>query len=431
MDNKKKVVRKGLSFDEQSARKGNASLIIHNVTIANHGTYKCLVTYGPHQKYREIQLSVYAKPVLSILSYNVRRNTESALTCMATGFFPVDIGITWYRDGEVLKNQFMGKPNKNKDRTYQMKSFTTITPSDDNENKTFTCRIQHVSLPEALQEDFQLVYEETSFTMAIVVGVVLVVLIATVIGIFCWKEKQLRAGTAMFSVLDIDGPSKLIAGEEASLYCRATKCSKNMSVTWLEKRGEEVHEIPASDGGDEEEQARLLDTQYDVISCKEGPNYTSSLKFRPCVAKHKDVTFICRYSCGKEKKEKKFHCGTIYAKVQMIQPVRRSLDISGEVKYSITLEKFYPSDIRIRWSHGVKEPYEALSSTETFTEIPDGTFGVCSEVKISEDLLKDPEFGVRVTWEHESLDTPGCKDLCIRESERLPIDSSDGKDSET
>ncbi|XP_073490698.1 uncharacterized protein [Aquarana catesbeiana] len=270
-DNKEKVIRKGLSFDEQEAIK--------------------------------------ARPLLSILSKSIQRNKENALTCMAIGFFPPDIRITWYRDGEVLKNQSMGKLNKYKDRTYQVKSSMTITPSDDDQNKTFTCTIQHVSLPEAIQEDFEVVYEETSSTEPIVVGVVLLVLIATVIGIFSWKQTYRRAAT--FTLMEIDGLSKLVAGEETFLYCRATNCPENTSVTWLEKRRGQVCEIPEYHGGDNEEEERLMDTQYGVISCRDGPNFTSSLKFKPNVTNHKDVTFICRYSCGKWRQEKTFHCRAI------------------------------------------------------------------------------------------------------------------------
>ncbi|PIO22802.1 hypothetical protein AB205_0201830, partial [Aquarana catesbeiana] len=215
--------------------------------------------------------------------------------------------------------------------------------------------------------------------------------------------------------MDIEGPTKLIAGEETSLYCRATNCPENTSVTWLEKRRGQVYEIPEYHGGDKEEEERLMDTQYGVISCREGPNFTSSLKFKPNMSSHKDVTFICRYSCENKKKKKTFHCRDIYAKPQLVQPISRSLIVSGVLKYLVTLENFYPRNITIRWTQGIGEPQESLPSTETITDIPDGTYNVYSEVTIPEELLKDPEFRVRVTWEHESLDIPGYKDLSIRD----------------
>ncbi|PIO27104.1 hypothetical protein AB205_0219840, partial [Aquarana catesbeiana] len=407
-----------MSLNVESLGDGYASLHISNVTISDRGTYMCTVIYNAESKEKEISLKVFAKPLLSIQSMKVQTNTENTLTCKATGFFPPDILITWYRKGEVLRNHIMGKPQLYKDGMYQVNSTMTIIPTKDDQNQIFSCKVQHDSLQEPLQKDFQLFYEdiETSSNVVTVVCIILMLIIAVGIGIFCWRQKYRKKDIGVFPVMDIEGPTKLIAGKETSLYCKATNCPENTSVTWLEKRGGQVYEIPESHGGDKEEEERLMDTQYGVISCIEGSNYTSLLKFRPSVTNHKDVTFICRYSCGEEKKEKTFHCRTIYAKPQLVQPISRSLIVSGVLKYLVTLENFYPRDITIRWTQGIGEPQEALSSTETFRDISDGTYNVYSEVTIPEELLKDPEFRVRMSWEHESLDTPGYKNLSIRDS---------------
>ncbi|XP_040212173.1 uncharacterized protein LOC120943119 [Rana temporaria] len=412
-----------MSLNVESLRDGFASLHISNVSISDGGIYKCSVIYSPESKEKEISFEVFAKPLLSILNTKVHRNTEKTLTCTATGFFPPDIGITWYRNKEVLRNPLMGKPQMYENGTYYVDSNVTITPTDDDQNKTFSCRVQHDSLQEPLQKDYLLIFEDievdqslSSVVIAICIVLPLAIIIFGIV-IFSLKQKNRKKDIEVFAVMDIEGPSKLIAGEETSLYCRATNCPENTSVTWLEKRGGEVCEIPESHGGDKEEEERLMDTEYGVISCREGPNLTSSLTFRPNVTNHKDVTFICRYSRGKEKKEKTFHCGDIYAKPQLVQSISRSLIVSGVLKYLVTLENFYPKNITIRWTRGIGEPQEALPSRETFTDNPDGTSNVYSEVKIPEEHLKDPEFRVRVSWEHESLDTPGYKDLSIRDSE--------------
>ncbi|XP_077303645.1 uncharacterized protein LOC143923711 isoform X2 [Lithobates pipiens] len=409
-----------MTLDVESLKNGNASLHISNVTISDGGIYKCSIIYSPESKEKEISFEVLAKPVLSILNMKLRRNTENTLTCRATGFFPPDIGITWYRNGEVLGNQFMGIPQMYKDATYYMDSTVTITPTTDDQNQTFSCRVQHDSLQGPLQRDYHPDFEEmetSSHTVIVVCILVLITIFAVGIGFFLWRQKYRKKDEETFTLMDIEGPTKLIAGEEASIFCKATKFPENTNVTWLEKRRGQVYEIPESHGGDKEEEERLMDTQYGVISCREGPNYTSSLKFRPSMANHKDVTFICRYSHGKEKKEKTFHCRAIYAKPQLLQPISQRLFVSEELKYLVTLEKFYPKNIKIRWTHGVGDPQEILPSTETFTDISDGTYNVCSEVRIPEELLKDPEFRVRVSWEHESLDTLGYKDLSIRDPE--------------
>ncbi|XP_075037397.1 uncharacterized protein LOC142098450 [Mixophyes fleayi] len=224
-----------------------------------------------------------------------------------------------------------------------------------------------------------------------------------------------------FTVKNIEGPPKLFHGEETTLYCTATNCPEDIHVTWLERRAGEVHEIQQSQPVDIEEEERLVDTSYIIKSQREGHLYSSSLRFIPYMEAHRDVTFICRYVSGQRSTEKKFHCRTIYVKPQLLQPMSQSLLVSANLKYSMFLDKFYPKHINITWTCGVGESQEMIpsneTSTETFTENPDGTFNVCSEVRMSEDLLKDPGFRVHVSWEHESLDEPGHKELSIRDPE--------------
>ncbi|XP_068102586.1 uncharacterized protein [Hyperolius riggenbachi] len=411
-------------FSKEALGHGDASIRVSNVTISDGGIYKCLVTYTPDEKETEISLEVQAKPSAPIPKTSVKENTENTLTCMATGFFPPDIGITWLREGEVLANQLMGKPEKNSDGTYQVTSTVTITPNGDEEqNRIYSCRIQHASLQHPMQEDFKLSYEEESSTVPIVAGIVVVAFIGIVAAvIFIIMQKRLKSKKAMKTLIvnDIEGPSKLIAGKEVVLSCTAPNFTETPSVTWLEKRGGDTKEIPESPGGDMEEEERLLETQqYVVTSEQDGLKYKSSLKFTPDIAKHKGVTLICRYTCGKEKIEKTFPCTPLYATPQLLQPITRSLFVSGELRYSVTLERFYPRDIAVRWTSVLGESEKGLTSTAILTDCLDGTHSACSEVEIPEDLLKDPKFRVRVSWEHGSQDTPEYKDLSIRDKEYL------------
>ncbi|XP_073492278.1 uncharacterized protein [Aquarana catesbeiana] len=179
------------SLDGDQALNGIADLIISNTLLSDGGIYKCSVNYSSFPMDREISMNVSARPLISILNKSVQRNTENNLTCMANGFFPNNINVTWYKDGEVLKNQLMGEPLQYDNGTYQVNSTVTITPNNDDRNKTFSCRIQHVSLQEPLQEDFQLLYEgvnnqefqsESSLHVGIIIGIVIPVVI-TIIGI--------------------------------------------------------------------------------------------------------------------------------------------------------------------------------------------------------------------------------------------------------
>ncbi|XP_040190667.1 uncharacterized protein LOC120922643 [Rana temporaria] len=182
------------SLDKDRALNGNASLTISNPSVSDGGLYTCSVNYSSFPMEREISMSVSARPLLSILSKSVQRNRENTLTCMANGFFPNDIDVTWCKDGEVLKNQFMGKSLKYNNGTYQVNSTVTITPSDDDQNRTFSCRIQHVSLQEPLQKDFQLSYEESSSHVVIIIGIVIavVLIIGIIAAVILCRRKQKR-----------------------------------------------------------------------------------------------------------------------------------------------------------------------------------------------------------------------------------------------
>ncbi|XP_066433652.1 uncharacterized protein [Eleutherodactylus coqui] len=54
-----------------------------------------------------------------------------------------------------------------------------------------------------------------------------------------------------------------------------------------------------------------------------------------------------------------------------------------------------------------------MSSTELLDDNPDTTYSISSEVRIPEDRHKDPRFTVRVTWEHESMESPESRELSI------------------
>ncbi|XP_053550156.1 uncharacterized protein LOC128641646 [Bombina bombina] len=104
----------------------------------------------------------------------------------------------------------------------------------------------------------------------------------------------------------------------------------------------------------------------------------------------------------------------------MIEPVKSSL-CPGEILYSLNLQRFYPKEINISWTYRVGDDNKTISALETFKENPDGTFNVCSEVRIPENHMKGPSFSVQATWEHESLDKPGSKTLDIKDLIWEPI----------
>eukprot|EP00079_Xenopus_tropicalis_P031742 XP_017945513.1 PREDICTED: RLA class I histocompatibility antigen, alpha chain 11/11-like [Xenopus tropicalis] len=81
---------------------------------------------------------------------------------MANGFYPVDIDVSWYKDNKHLTDSQMDKPERNPDGTYRVRGTVTLPPMDGQLDHNFSCRVQHRSLQQPLQEDAQLEYEDNS-----------------------------------------------------------------------------------------------------------------------------------------------------------------------------------------------------------------------------------------------------------------------------
>ncbi|CAJ0948036.1 unnamed protein product [Ranitomeya imitator] len=295
---------------------------------------------------------VYLRAVSSvtITDKKVVLNAKSVLRCSATGFFPPDIDIKWIRDGKQLEDNIsIGDPWRNPNRTYSVNSTVTITPTEEDREQNFSCRVHHKSLQEPLQEDFHLVYEDRSSAWIMAVCYVPVVILIIIIAVVLWWRLIWRK--APLIICDIVGPPKLIDGEEAVLCCTVDDAPEDLCVTWLIRRAGQEQEIQTSQRRERaEEEESLLDTSYVIKSQVVGRQYSSSLSFIPHMERHKGVTFICRGVSGKHKGERTFSCEMIYVKPKMSQPIKRSLSDCREMKYLLTLEKFYPKSINIIWT---------------------------------------------------------------------------------
>ncbi|XP_053550154.1 uncharacterized protein LOC128641644 [Bombina bombina] len=407
----------GVSFNKEAAKDGNVSLTLSDVTISDGGTYRCVVIYSPEKDERDIKLEILVPPIITIPNKVIIRNKDHMLHCSAIGFYPADINITWLGDGEILQRSLLGKVHQNFNGTYNVDSTVTITKN--HEKRMLSCRVQHASLKEPLQEDFYPVYiDEQPIVVIVVSCAAAVVLVGAVTGVIlrfkCRQTKALQSIT----VSDIKGPLKMIEGEEVTLYCTATNCTGDMHVKWFEEINGSESEIPHTQSQDEEESENLLGRLYVVTLNREGHNdQTSSIRFIPSVEKHRNVTFSCRFNYAGKTREKRFLCNTLCAKPQILEPVKHILCASGEILYSLKLQKFYPKDICISWTCGVGDLHNTILSKEISEENPAGRFNVCSEIRIPGDHFKDPSFSLYVTWEHKSLDTAGSKYLTIKDQE--------------
>ncbi|KAG9463689.1 hypothetical protein GDO78_021276, partial [Eleutherodactylus coqui] len=146
------------SLDIEKALNGRVDLSISNIALSDAGFYACSVLYSRVRKTKDITVYVTAPPQVTITRKTVVLNEESVLRCSITGFYPVDIGIKWFRGREMLRDVTEDKPRRNSDGSYSVDSTATITPTEEDREQNFSCRVQHESLKKPLQEDFQLLY---------------------------------------------------------------------------------------------------------------------------------------------------------------------------------------------------------------------------------------------------------------------------------
>ncbi|XP_048448350.1 class I histocompatibility antigen, F10 alpha chain-like, partial [Rhincodon typus] len=106
------------------------------------------------------------------------------LSCLVTGFYPVDIEVTWLRNGEVMSETQSSGIRPNHDGTHQIQKEIEINPGDEDQ---YSCQIEHSSLSEAKFYQWEIPQNSVEhFHLVIVIGIVIV--IAAIFGIILWKR---------------------------------------------------------------------------------------------------------------------------------------------------------------------------------------------------------------------------------------------------
>ncbi|XP_016045764.1 tapasin-related protein isoform X2 [Erinaceus europaeus] len=172
--------QKGASLEPQQLQTaGNASLTLASLTVKDEGAYICQITTSRYQAQQIVQLSVQALPKVKLSQAS--EALPSSLTCHVTGFYPLDMAVTWSRQ-EVggaptpVSDASFSSLRQNAAGTYSISSFLVAEPGS--EGATYTCHVTHISLQEPLVASTQVAPPEqrTGFGILVASGLFLITL---------------------------------------------------------------------------------------------------------------------------------------------------------------------------------------------------------------------------------------------------------------
>nr|XP_014350855.1 PREDICTED: major histocompatibility complex class I-related gene protein-like [Latimeria chalumnae] len=130
------------------------------------------------------------RPEVTVYDKPGSESKSVSLTCMATGFHPRAVDVSWVRDGNTqMSNAYTAGILPNEDGTFQIKRTLQI---DSEDKRSYACHVDHSSLEEIMKVPWVPSNGLATWIIIVIVIVVVVVavLVAAVVGFLIWRRKK-------------------------------------------------------------------------------------------------------------------------------------------------------------------------------------------------------------------------------------------------
>ncbi|XP_013813476.1 tapasin-related protein isoform X1 [Apteryx mantelli] len=179
---------------------GDASLNLQGVSVADEGTYICLVSTPQHQIQHIIQLQVAEPPKVRVIPAQVsfERDVTTTLTCDIAGYYPLDVSVSWTQktaedEAEItLSSTRFSSHRQSQDGTYSITSYLSISSAAVQAPATYSCHVSHVALEEPISVSAYLKAPEKTGSEGLVGGFIATVIFVVVLFIVLRRKRTVK-----------------------------------------------------------------------------------------------------------------------------------------------------------------------------------------------------------------------------------------------
>uniref|UniRef100_A0A4W3GKA0 Natural cytotoxicity triggering receptor 3 ligand 1-like n=1 Tax=Callorhinchus milii TaxID=7868 RepID=A0A4W3GKA0_CALMI len=456
-----RVSRVGTRFAGELA-KGKAALFLPEVGIEDQGDYECTVIASPDEGSATCTLRISASPSVPPVGplLELKPGFRRSLRCEASGFYPEEISILWFKISTVETLQEMtgqeiqrGNPVRNSDGTFSAVNVLTLRAPPVVGGDSYICHVRHEASETLVKQRVTITvtgslpwYSWFSITCAVILLMALLVMFIII------KYKQLvdlPLCLKCFSKVKVQillQPAEALQGQFTSGICSFRGCSlqARKCVLAIRKNDVETQVLERHYGREDsaENRLKLLEdsiNHFTALGCPElSPNIFIS--FPADAKKHDRAEFV--YRVIETRTQRTWEASTGFTVIGVPQDIQL-LD-PGPVKHGdhetliCTVTRFSPKALTVKWGIGAKGIIRTFSEesygppeykpsvqrirfaaieyeikSPEYTENNDRTvscsFGLAFQVDV--DAHDQREFLCEIN--HETLDSPLKKRVCM------------------